>query len=270
MPYPLLGSVRLPRLKDAKPRSFNLSDIRVTMDLHPLATRWREEGQLPSQLNIFDDDAFGFEASGIGYRPCYESTWDIKGAPLIGKQLSDLDFRLILAKCNDKDNLFIPSSLLDIVKSESLKLFNDDRYHLDVIALKQIEDISINGLSFTFHTNEVEYKTRGDSIEYIWTISITEKHFLQFIFSLTANEKIRPHISAVKDYCTSIMQTVQIDFPEWAEREKAAAASASKDTHQIAAMEPLVWKREADIESYLNFRREASETTKQTEEQEQK
>jgi hypothetical protein len=267
MSYPLLGNVRFPKLKDAKPRSFNLSDIRVTIDLHPLATRWREEGHFPSLLNIFDDDAFGFEASDIGYRPCYESTWDIKGAPLIGKQLSDLDFRLILAKCNDKDNLFVPSSLLDIVKSESLKLFNDDRYYLDVIALKQVEDISINGLSFTFHTNEVEYKTRGDSIEYIWTISITEKHFLQFIFSLTANEKIRPHISAVKDYCTSIMQTVQIDFPEWAEREKAAAASASKDTIQLTAIEPLVWKREADTGSYLDFRREAAEKSKQTEEQ---
>lgn len=237
------------------------------MNLHPLATRWREEGQFPSQINIFDDNAFGFEASGVGYRPYYESTWDIKGAPLTGKELSDLDFRLILAKCNNKDNLFISSNLLGIVKSESLQLFNDDRYYLDVTALKEVEDSLINGLSFKFHTNEVEYKTRGDSIEYIWTISITEKHFLQFIFSLTANEKIQPHIPAVKDYCNSIMQTVEIDFPEWVKEEKAAAASASKDKGQVATIEPLVWKREADTGSYLDFKREASEKVKQTEEQ---
>ena len=267
MSYPLVGSVRFPTLKDAKQRSFNLSDIRVMMDLHPLATRWREEGQFPSQLNIFDDDAFEFEASEVGYRPCYESTWDIKGAPLIEKELSDLDFRLILAKCNDKDDLFIPSSLLDTVKSESLKLFNDDRYYLDVTALKEVEDIYINGLSFTFHSNEVEYKTRGDSVEYIWTIAISEKHFLQFIFSLTANEKIQSHISAVKDYCTAIMQTVQIDFPDWVEREKAAAASVSEDTNKVVKVEPLVWKREADTGSYLDFRGEAAEKAKQTEEQ---
>lgn len=267
MSYPLVGSVRFPKLKDAKQRSFNLSDIRVMMDLHPLATRWREEGQFPSQLNIFDDEAFEFEASEVGYRPCYESTWDIKGAPLIEKELSDLDFRLILAKCNDKDDLFIPSSLLDTVKSESLKLFNDDRYYLDVTALKEVEGIYINGLSFTFHSNEVEYKTRGDSVEYIWTIAISEKHFLQFIFSLTANEKIQPHIDSVKDYCTAIMQTVQIDFPAWVEKEKAAAASVSKDTHQNAAMEPLVWKREADTGSHLDLKREAADKAKQTEEQ---
>jgi len=267
MTYPLLGSVRFPRLKNAKQRSFNLSDIRVAINLHPLSTRWREERQFPSQLNIFDDDAFGFEASGIGYRPCYESTWDIKGAPLIGKELSDLDFRLILAKCNNNDNLFIPSSLLEIVKSESLQLFNDDKYYLNVTALKEVEDTSINGMNFTFHTNEVEYKTRGYSIEYIWTISITEKHFLQFIFSLTENDKIQPHISSVKDYCIAIMQTVEIDFPEWAEKEKAAAASVSKDTHQIAAIEPLVWKREADTGSCLDFKREATEKAKQNEEQ---
>ena len=267
MSYPLIGSIRFPKLKDAKQRSFNLSDIRVTMNLHPLATRWREEGQFPSQINIFDDNAFGFEASGVGYRPCYESTWDIKGAPLTGKELSDLDFRLILAKCNNKDNLFISSNLLDIVKSESLQLFNDDRYYLDVTALKEVEDSLINGLSFKFHTNEVEYKTRGDFIEYIWTISITEKHFLQFIFSLAANERIQSQISAVKDYCTSIMQTVQIDFPDWVEREKSAAASILKDTHQGAAIEPLIWKREADTGSYLDFRREAADKTKQTEAQ---
>lgn len=267
MSYPLLGSIRFPKLKDAKQRSFNLSDIRVTMVLHPLAARWREEGQFQSQLNIFDDDAFGFEASDIGYRPCYESTWDIKGTPLIGKELSDLDFRLILAKCNNKDNLFISGSLLDIVKSESLQLFNDDKYYLNVTALKEVEDTAINGLNFTFHTNEVEYKTRGDSIEYIWTISITEKHFLQFIFSLTENDKIQPHISSVKDYCTSIMQTVQIDFPDWVEREKAAAASVSKEINQGVAMEPLIWKREAETGSYLDFKREASEKAKQTEEQ---
>ena len=267
MSYPLLGSVRLPKSKDAKQRSFNLSDIRVTMELHPLATPWRSERQFPSQLNIFDDDAFGFEASGVGYRPCYESTWDIKGPPVIGKGLSYLDFRLILAKCKNKDSLFIPSSLLEIVKSESVELFNDDTYYLNVTALKEVKDIPINGLDFTFHTNEVEYKTRGDSIEYIWTISITERHFLQFIFSLAANKKIRPHIPAVEDYCSSIMQTVQIDFPDWVEREKAAAASVSKDKNQVADIEPLVWKREADTSSYLDFRREAAEKAKQTEEQ---
>ena len=265
MPYPLLGSVRLPRLKDAKPCSFDLSDVKVTMDLHPLATRRREEGQFPSKLNIFDDDAFEFTEGEVGYWPCYESTWDIKGTPIIGRTLSDLDFRLILAKCNDKNNLFIPNSLLEIVKSESFKLFNDHRYYLDVTALREVEDISINELSFTFHSNEIEYKTRGGSIEYIWTIAISEKHFLQFIFSLTANEEIQPHISAVKDYCTAIMQTVHIDFPEWVEREKVVAASVSKDTDQITAIEPLVWERQADTGSYLDFRREAAEKAKQTE-----
>jgi hypothetical protein len=229
------------------------------MDLHPLATRWREEGQFPSQLNIFDDNTFEFQTSGVGYRPCYESTWDIKGAPLIGKELGDLDFRLILAKCNNENNLFIPSRLLEIVKSESLELFNDDKYYLDVTALKEIENISVNGLDFTFYKNEVEYKTRGDSFEYIWTIAITEKHFLQFIFCLTANEKIQPHIDSVKNYCSSIIKTVQIEFPEWVEREKIAAESVSKDTLQIAAMEPLVWKREADTGSYLDLRSRSSQ-----------
>ncbi|MEE2749436.1 MAG: hypothetical protein VX474_05640, partial [Pseudomonadota bacterium] len=59
----------------------------------------------------------------------------------------------------------------------------------------------------------------------------------------------------VKDYCTAIMQTVQIDFPEWVEREKAAAVSVSEDTNKVVKVEPLVWTREADTGSYMDFKR---------------
>ena len=267
MPYPLLGSVRFPKVRSAAKRSFKLSDIEVSAALNPAATKWGVQREYSSSFNLYDDKKFVTEDEVVGYETCYASTWDIRGIFGLGKNKSYIDFRLLVAKCKNGPNLFLPGKLLEVVTSETFRQFDDERYYLDVTALQKIETWVNNEVEFTYHMNEMEHSTHSNFVEYVWSAPITENHYLQFLFGFPKNEKTAPHKAAIKNYCTAIMQTVQIDFPEWVEREKAAAASVSKDTHQIAAMEPLVWKREADTGSYLDFRREAAEKAKQTGEQ---
>ena len=267
MSYPSFGKVRFPSLKSAQKRSFKLSDIEISAALNPTATKWGVQREYSSSFNLFDNKKFVTKDEAVGYETCYSSTWDIKGIFGLGKNKSYIEFRLLVAKCKNGQNLFLPGKLLEVVKSETSRQFDDEKYYLDVTALQNVGAWVSNEIEFTYHMNEVEHTTHSNFIEYIWSVPITEKHYLQFLFGFPKNEKTASHEAAIKSYCTSIMQTVQIDFPNWVEREKAAAASVSKGTHQNAAMEPLVWKREADTGSYLDFRREAAKKAKETEEQ---
>ena len=268
MPYPLLGSVRFPKVKNSGKRSFKLSDIEVSAVLNPTATKWAVQREYSSSFNLYDNDKFVTGDKAVGYETCFSSTWDIKGIFGLGKNKSYIEFRLLVAKCKDGKNLFLPGKLLEVVKSETSRQFDDERYYLDVMALQDVGTWVSNDVEFTYYMNEIEHSNHSSFIEYIWSVSITENHYLQFLFGFPKNDKTTSHEAAIRSYCTSIMQTVQIHFPEWIEREKATAASVSKDTHQTAAMEPLIWKREADTGSYLDFRREATDKAKQAEEQE--
>jgi hypothetical protein len=267
MPYPILGSVRFPKLANTKRRSFNLSDIEVSAALNPTVTKWGVQREYSSSFNLYDNKKFVTEDETVGYETCYSSTWDIKGIFGLGKNKSYIDFRLLVAKYKGEQNLFLPRKLLEVVKFETSRQFDDERYYLDVTALQNVDTWVSNDIEFTYHMNEVENSNHSKFIEYIWSVPITENHYLQFLFGFPKNENTTSHEAAIRSYCTSIMQTVQIDFPEWVEREKAAAASVSKGINQVAAIEPLVWKREAETGSYLDFKREASEKAKQTEEQ---
>ncbi|MCA6065243.1 hypothetical protein [Thalassolituus marinus] len=266
MSYPLLGSVRFPKLKDAKQRSFKLSGIEVSAALNPTATKWGVQREHSPSFNLYDHEKFITDKESVGYETCYSSIWDIKGIFGLGIK-SYIQFRLLVAKCKDGQNLFLPGKLLDVVKSETSRQFNDERYYLDVTALQNVETWVINDIEFTYHMNEVEHSTHSNFIEYIWSVPITENHYLQFLFGFPKNGKTASHEAAIRSYCTSIMKTVQIDSPEWVGRERTTTASLSKDTHQVDDIEPLIWKREADTGSYLDFRREAAEKAKQTEEQ---
>lgn len=268
MSYPIFGKLRFPSLKSVQKRSFKLSDIEISVVLSPTATKWGVHREYSSSFNLYDNKKFVTEDEAVGYETCYSSTWDIKGIFGLGKNKSYIEFRLLVAKCNNGQNLFLPGKLLEVVRSETSRQFNDERYYLDVTALQNIGTWVNNEVEFTYHMNEVEHSTHSNFIEYIWSTPITENHYLQFLFGFPKNEKTASHEAAIKNYCTAIMQTVQIDFPDWVEREKAAAASVSAEINKVVKVEPLVWKREADTGSYLDFRGEAAEKGKQTEEQE--
>ena len=259
MSYPIFGKIRFPSLKSAQKRSFKLSDIEISAALNPTATKWGVQREYSSSFNLYDNKKFVTEDEAVGYEACYSSTWDIKGIFGLGKNKPYIEFRLLVAKCNNGQNLFLPGKLLEVVRSETSRQFNDERYYLDVTALQNIGTWVNNEVEFTYHMNEVEHSTHSNFIEYIWSTPITENHYLQFLFGFPKNEKTASHEAAIRNYCTSIMQTVQIDLPAWVKKEKAAAASVSKDTNQIEAIKPLVWRREADTGSYLNCKREGDE-----------
>ena len=269
MSYPIFGKLRFPSLKSAQKRSFNLSDIKVSIELNSVLTKWGEQENFPDNINIFDQEQYQHDGDSIGYHSYFRTRWDIKGRVLRQSEKSHIYVNLAIAKGSKDLNFFIPKQLGETIKSENQKRFDDDSYYLSVTALREFQQVSINDTDYLFYVNDIEYCATADSQDYVWITPITENHYLQFTFGVTNNTEVRDHLETVKDYCNSIMQTVEIDFPERVEREKAAAASVSKDTHQIAAIEPLVWKREADTGSYLDFRREAAEKAKQTEEQDQ-
>ena len=267
MSYPIFGKLRFPSLKSAQKRSFNLSDVKVSIELNSVLTKWGEQENFPDNINIFDQEQYQHDGDSIGYHSYFRTRWDIKGAVLRQSEKSHIYVNLAIVKGNKGQNFFIPEQLQETITLENHKRFDDDSYYLNVTALKECKHVSINDANYLFYVNDIEYCATADSQDYVWITPITENHYLQFTFGVTNNTDVRDHLKTVKDYCTSIMQTVQIDFPDWVKREKAIAASVSKDINQGVAMEPLIWKREAETGSYLDFKREASEKAKQTEEQ---
>ena len=269
MSYPIFGKLRFPSLKSAPKRSFNLSDIKVSIKLNSVLTKWGEQENFPDSINIFDQEQYQLDSDSIGYHSYFRTRWDIKGTVLRQSEKFHIYVNLAIVKGSKDQNFFIPEHLGETIRSENKKRFDDDSYYLNVTALREFQQVFINDANYLFYVNDIEYYATADSQDYVWITPITEKHYLQFTFGVTNNTELQNHLETVRDYCTSIMQTVQIDSPEWVERVKAAA-SVSQDANKVAKVEPLVWKREADTGSYLDFRREAAEKAKQTEEQEQK
>jgi hypothetical protein len=267
MSYPIFGKLRFPSLKSAPKRSFNLSDIKVSIELNSVLTKWGEQQNFPDNINVFDQEQYQHDGDSIGYHSYFRTRWDIKGRVLRQSEKSHIYVNLAIAKGSKDLNFFIPEQLGETITSENQKRFDDDSYYLNVTALREFQQVSINDTDYLFYVNDIEYCATADSQDYVWITPITENHYLQFTFGVTNNTEVRDHLETIKDYCTSIMQTVHIDFPEWVKKEKATTVSVLKDTYQIAAMEPLVWKREADTGSYLDFRREAAKKAKRTEEQ---
>ena len=262
MSYPIFGKLRFPSLKSAPKRSFNLSDIKVSIELNSVLTKWGEQENFPDSINIFDKEQYQLDGDSIGYYSYFRTRWDIKGAVLRQSEKSHIYVNLAIVKGSKDLNFFIPEQLQDTITSENRKRFDDDSYYLNVTALREFQQVSINDTDYLFYVNDIEYCATADSQDHVWITPITENHYLQFTFGVTNNTEVRDHLETIKDYCTSIMQTVQIDLPAWVKKEKAAAASVSKDTNQIEAIEPLVWRREADTGSYLDFRRESADKHK--------
>ena len=160
---------------------------------------------------------------------------------LFFKKTKALSLCTFLPRTGRGGDLVRPRDMEDALTQKSVREYGDDNECENSVAtFLDWNPVLINEQQWLSYTTDEEGKHR-----FLWRTPITNQHYLTFSFS-TRHHRGRAEVvfEAMKNFCTQIMQSVHITFPDWVLRLKAEAQEKWPDEHYSPNKEPLRWIRE--------------------------
>ena len=245
MLYPLMSSLRQPKLSYAREYSFTVSGIEVRFSVPPMSSKWGTQEVFRENFNLYDkNDYVRKDKDKTPFISCYITWWDVKGIPFFQENKGHISLYVSASHWKGGGDLFRPSVMeLALAELESGRYGNDEKCDNSVETFLNWVPVIINGQQW------ISYKTEDEAgnitHKFIWVIPISDQHFMMFSFP-TDHYRGRAEevVEAMKNFCTQIMASVHITFPEWVLKLKADAAEKWPDEQYSITKEPLRWIRE--------------------------
>ena len=273
MLYPLMGRLRLPKLSYAREYSFTLSGIEVRFSVPPMSSKWGTQEVFRENFNLYDKNVYvRKDKDKTPFISCYITDWDVRGVPFFQEDKGSISLYVSASHWKGGGDLFRPRDMEDALTQKSVREYGDDNECENSVAtFLDWQSVIINGQQWLNYTTDEEGKHR-----FLWRIPITDQHYLTFSFS-TRHHLGRAEVvfEAMKNFCTQIMASVHITFPEWVLKLKAEAEEKWPGEQYSPTKEPLRWVREdlgrmsyGDYIAYMDKKNGVTsdnETDKQTE-----
>jgi len=269
MLYPLFGSLRLPKLRYVRERFFSLSGIKVRFAMPPMSTKWGTQEEFADKFNLYDKNDYVRKDKDVTpFISCFSTEWDAKGVFFFQEDKGAIPLYVAASHWKGGGNLFRPRDMEDMLEQNEIRRYtNTNKFPGTVKTFLDWRPVTINGNQWLHYTTETDHGRVAQM--YLWRIPVTDQHFLTFSFP-TENHKERPGVDeAMKAFCSELMQSVRIEWPEHVLQMKADAAKQWPDEHYSAHKEPLIWEREdkglLSLEEYLDEceARDAAEAEKE-------
>ena len=255
MLYPLFGSLRLPKLRYASERSFSLSGINIRFAMPPMSTKWGTQRQYRQKFNLYNKEDYVREHDPTPFISCFSTEWDAKGVFFFQEDKGAMPLYVAASHWKGGGNLFRPRDMEFMLEQNEVRRYtNTNKYPRTVKTFLDWQPVTINGNQWLHYTT---YLDRGLITQmYLWQIPVTDQHYLTFSFP-TENHKERPGVDeAMKAFCSELMQSVRIEWPEHVLQMKADAEKQWPDERYSPHKEPLIWEREdkglLSLEEYLD------------------
>jgi len=242
--YPLFGSPRLPKTEKSQQRKINLSGTVVRFSVPPFYDRWGSQRSFAEQFNLYSASDYLREDDFSPVIQCYTSRWDIKGAPLLKKNIGWIRFSVTVSNWKGKSNLFKRDSFVTAVTSYYEKMYGPKGVHTKDTYETFLEwkPDKINESQWIHYLN-VKDPEEEPSQRLYWQIPLSDEHYLTFNFSYQIfNKKIGVH-NAVKSFAQKIMHSVHVELSPSAQQQKEAAEKQWPGQRYSEHMEPLRWIR---------------------------
>ncbi|WP_276678276.1 hypothetical protein [Thalassolituus oleivorans] len=243
MLYPLFSCLRLPKLSYTREYSFELSGVEVRFSVPPMSSKWGSQRQFQDVFNLYNEDDYVRKDDPTPYIRCYITDWDVKGIPFFQEAKGTVPLYVSVSHWKGGGNLLRPrdmeAALTDINETEYA---DDQKCDKSVMTLLNWTPVIINGQEWLSYKTEEE--AGSTTHQFLWVMPVSDQHFLMFSFPTRAYN-LRPEVlEAMKNFCTQIMQSVHITFPDWVLRLKAEAQEKWPDEQYSQTKEPLRWLRE--------------------------
>jgi hypothetical protein len=275
MLYPLMGSLRLPKLSYAREYSFTLSGIDVRFSVPPMGSKWGSQRQFQNAFNLYREDDYVRKDDPIPFISCYITDWDVKGLFFFQENKGSIPLYVSASHWKGGGDLFRPSDMEAVLTELDESEYGDDqKCDKSVTTFLNWTPVVINGHPWLHY--KIEEEAGRVSHQFLWIIPISNQHYLTFSFP-TDHYRGRAEevVEAMKNFCTQIMESVHITFPEWVLKLKAEATEKWPDEQYSPNKEPLRWIREdlgrmsyGDYIAYMDKKNGVTsdnETDKQTE-----
>ena len=272
MLYPLMGSLRLPKLSYAREYSFTLSGIDVRFSVPPMGSKWGSQRQFQNAFNLYREDDYVRKDDPTPFISCYITDWDVKGVPFFQEDKGSISLYVSASQWKGGGDLFRPRDMEDALAQKSVREYGDDNEcENSVETFLDWQSVIINEQQWLSYTTDEEGRHR-----FLWRTPITDQHYLTFSFSTRHHRgRVEVVFEAMKNFCTQIMASVHITSPEWVLKLKAEATEKWPDEQYSQTKEPLRWIREdlgrmsyGDYIAYMDKKNGVTsdnETDKQTE-----
>ena len=251
MLYPLFGRLRLPKLRYAREHSFSLSGINIRFAMPPMSTKWGTQRQYRQKFNLYNKEDYVRENDPTPFISCFSTEWDAKGVFFFQEDKGAMPLYVSASHWKGGGNLFRPRDMEFMLEQDDTDEYSDlEAYPGTVKTFLDWQPVMINGNQWLNYT--IETDLGRISHMHVWVIPVTDQHFLTFSFP-TENHKERPGVDeAMKAFCTELMQSVRIEWPEHVLQMKADAEKQWPGEHYSPHKEPLIWEREPEEVNLLD------------------
>ncbi|WP_018416794.1 hypothetical protein [Teredinibacter turnerae] len=245
MLYPVFGSPRAPKIEKSVCRNMSLSGVRFVFSAPPYHTKWGVQESFPSSFNIFNEDEYvRGHKDNAPFIQCFNSQWDIKGFPVVGRRIGWINFSVCVTYIKNASNLF---KKLEFEKS--LTKLHASTYGIDGKENRHTYETFINWEPQSINGNTwVNYLTRNENdgttaFTLTWEIPISDQHALSVIFTYYNVCNNAKTDATVKAFSRGVMQTAHLKLSPAAQEQKAAAEKQWPNQKYSEHMEPLRWIR---------------------------
>tara|TARA_B110000008_G_scaffold1497_1_gene1434 strand:- start:1635 stop:2459 length:825 start_codon:yes stop_codon:yes gene_type:complete len=238
-----MGSLRLPNLSYSREYTFKLSGVEVRFSVPPMSSKWGSQRQFQDVFNLYNEDDYVRKNDPTPYIRCYITDWDVKGVPFFQETKGTIPLYVSVSHWKGGGDLFRPCMMEAVLAELDESEYGDDqKCDKSVVTFLNWTPVIINGHPWLHY--KIEEEAGSVSHQFLWIIPISDQHYLTFSFPTRAYN-LRPEVlEAMKNFCTQIMASVHITFPEWVLKLKAEAAEKWPDEQYSPTKEPLRWIRE--------------------------
>jgi hypothetical protein len=207
-----------------------------------MGSKWGSQRQFPNTFNLYSEDDYVRKDDPIPFISCYITDWDVKGLFFLQENKGSIPLYVSVSHWKG-GNLFRPCDMESaLAELESGRYGNDEKCDNSVETFLNWVPVIINSQQWISYKTEEE--AGNTTHKFIWVIPISDQHFLMFSFPTRAYNFQPEVLEAMKNFCTQIMASVHITFPEWVLRLKAEAQDKWPDEQYSPTKEPLRWVRE--------------------------